>query len=89
MLLDVCEGLGFAADDPWRQQQVRLRQRRLSHTSAAARTGSSSEQQEGDEAAEGEQPLVDVAAAAGEAVRQDSMLHPTRSADLQVRAGLG
>jgi hypothetical protein len=89
MLLDVCEGLGFAADDPWRQQQVMLmRQRRQSYTSTAAvRTGSSSEQQQEEEGGEGEQSLVEVAAAAGEAVRQDSMLHPVGSASLQVRVG--
>jgi hypothetical protein len=88
MLLDVCEGLGFAADDPWRQQQVlMMRQRRQSYTSTAAvRTGSSSEQQEAEDGGEGEQSLVEVAAT-GEAVRQDSMLQPVGSASLQVRVG--
>jgi hypothetical protein len=91
MLLDVCDGLGFAADDPWRQL-MQMRQRQQSYTSGVARTGSSSERQAAAAAAaaadedgpDGEQSLVDVAAVAGEAARQDSLLHPVGSDALQV-----
>jgi hypothetical protein len=101
MLLDVCEDLGFAVDDPWRQQQQQqqqhslLRQRQASHTSGVARTGSSGAQQQQQQQqdggvcsdGDGEQSLVDVAVAAGEAVRQDSLLHPVGSGHLQVLGG--
>jgi hypothetical protein len=86
MLLDVCDGLGFAADDPWRQL-MQMRQRQQSYTSGVARTGSSSGRQaaaDKDDGADGEQSLVDVAAVAGEAARQDSLLHPVGSDTLQV-----